>query len=335
MPQQTRARLDGISVFLAGGAGFIGSHFVDRLLSEPATVKVTVYDNFSSGHRWHLSNHAADQRLNIVGGEVENLDTLSQAMVGHDTVIHLASNPDIARAAYDPDIDFRQGTLLTRNVAEAARLNHVQAILYASGSGVYGDLGSLEVDEDHGPLTPISTYGASKLAGEALLCSYAAMFEIKVCAFRFGNVIGPRQTHGVGYDFLRKLRSDPHTLAILGDGSQSKPYIHVTDVVEAVLLARSAAGQPFNVFNVATPDTLTVREIADLAAEALALDPETIDYAYSGGDRGWRGDVPVVRLRTERINALGWRCQRTSGEAMRQALAAMLKELEEGQHEAS
>ncbi len=323
------------SVFLAGGAGFIGSHFVDRLLrheTEGAT-RVTIYDNFSSGQEWHLATHRSDPRLVVRRGEVEDLDALSRVMAGHQTVIHLASNPDIARAVHDPDIDFRQGTVLTRNIAEAARQSGVETVLYASGSGVYGDLGELVVDEDHGPLLPISTYGASKLAGEVLLAAYAAMFDFKVCAFRFGNVVGPRQTHGVGYDFLRKLRADPTALAILGDGSQSKPYIHVEDVVEAVLLAAKKARAPFTVFNVATPDTLTVREIADLAVACLGLEPSRVAYRFSGGDRGWRGDVPVVRLRSERIRSLGWHCRRDSKQAMADALGAMLSELEAGRHE--
>ena len=148
-------------------------------------------------------------------------------MDGHDVVIHLASNPDIARAATEPDIDFRQGTALTHNVVEAMRTTSAKRILYASGSGVYGDLGTVEASEDHGPLLPVSTYGASKLAGEALISCYAYMFGLSGCAFRFGNVVGPRQTHGVGFDFVRRLLADPRALRILGDGSQSKSYIHV------------------------------------------------------------------------------------------------------------
>ena len=161
-------------------------------------------------------------------------------MEGHEVVIHLASNPDIARAATEPAVDFDLGTLLTHHVVEAARRVSARRILYASGSGVYGDLGEIEVDEDWGPLVPISTYGASKLAGEALLCSYCFMFGLSGVSFRFGNVVGPRQTHGVGFDFVRKLVDDPTRLEIMGDGSQSKSYIHVDDIVDAVLTAHRA-----------------------------------------------------------------------------------------------
>ena len=188
-------------------------------------------------------------------------------MGGSDTVIHLASNPDIARAATEPAVDFDQGTLLTHHVVEAARLTDVSLVLYASGSGVYGDLGDVEATEDHGPLVPVSTYGASKLAGEALIASYCFMFDLNACVFRFGNVVGPRQTHGVGYDFVRRLLEDPAELHILGDGRQSKSYVHVSDIVDAVLLAARRAPRPFRAFNVATGDYITVTEIAELAVE--------------------------------------------------------------------
>src|SRR5262249_26036525 len=154
--------------------------------------------------------------------DVGDLAALTTAMDGHDAVIHLASNPDIARAIAEPSIDFDQGTLLTHHVVEAARVARAGLILYASGSGVYGDPGETEAREAHGPMLPISTYGASKLAGEALICSYCHLFDLRACAFRFGNVVGPRQTHGVGFDFVRRLLRTPDCLPILGDGTQSK-----------------------------------------------------------------------------------------------------------------
>jgi UDP-glucose 4-epimerase len=312
--------------FIAGGAGFVGGHVVDRLLKSDGVSKVTVFDNFSSGREWHLSDHEEDSRLVVRRANVRDLDSLRDAMTGHDVVVHLASNPDIARAMTEPRVDFDDGTLLTFNVLEAMRTAEVKRILYASGSGVYGDLGELEVDEDYGPLLPISTYGASKLAGEALISSYCAMFDLSGCAFRFGNVVGPRQTHGVGFDFLQKLRADPRRLVILGDGSQSKSYIHVDDVLEAVLVAHGAATEEFRVYNVATGDYITVREIADLAVECAGLDAANVQYEFLGGDRGWKGDVPVVRLNTDRIRGLGWQCHHSSSEALREALDSMLAE---------
>jgi UDP-glucose 4-epimerase len=204
------------------------------------------------------------------------------------------------------------------------RLAGVSRILYASGSGVYGDVGATEVDENFGPLIPISTYGASKLAGEALISSYCAMFGLTACVFRFANVVGSRQTHGVGFDFVRRLLKDPTRLVILGDGQQSKSYIHVSDVVQAILVAHRRSRREFDAFNVATGDYITVREIADLAIETLKLPRLSVAIEYTGGDRGWRGDVPVVRLRSDRIRSLGWNCRRGCHEALKESLLSLI-----------
>lgn len=320
----------GERFFLVGGAGFIGSHFIDRLLAEPAVRRVTLYDNFSSGREWHFQQHLRDGRLRVVRGDVKDLAALRAAMEGHEIVIHLASNPDIARAATEPDIDFREGTYLTQNVVEAMRSTSAKRILYASGSGIYGDLGELEVHEDHGPLLPISTYGASKLAGEALIASYSHMFGLSGCVFRFGNVVGPRQTHGVGFDFVRRLLRDSSRLEILGDGTQSKSYVHVLDVVGAVLLANDECPKNYEAYNVATGDYITVREIAELAVEVLGLPRGGTKFIFSGGSRGWKGDVPVVRLNIERIKALGWRYQRNTREALCASLLEMIDDARGG-----
>jgi len=312
----------GKRYFIVGGAGFVGSHFTDRLLSEPHVKGVTLYDNFTSGREWHYEQHLSDTRLRVIRGDVRDLEELTSFITGHDVVIHLASNPDIARAVTEPQIDFSQGTLLTNNVVEAMRRAGVPKLLYASGSGVYGDLGEIEAAEDYGPLIPVSTYGASKLSGEALIASYCFMFGLSARAFRFGNVVGPRQTHGVGFDFVRRLTADPTKLRILGDGQQSKSYIHVSDVVSAVLHANVHCQENFQVFNVATGDYITVDEIADLAVEILGLKTPPV-YEYTGGDRGWKGDVPIVRLNTARIQSLGWRCQRSTREALKASLLSL------------
>ena len=319
-----------MKVCIVGGAGFIGSHFTDRLLSDTATRRVTLFDNFSSGREWHYQHHAGDKRLEIVRADVGDLATLAETMNGHELVIHLASNPDIARAMTSPRVDFDEGTALTFHVVEAARMAGVGEILYASGSGVYGDLGELEVTEDHGPLVPTSTYGASKLAGEAMLSSYAAMFGITASVFRFGNVVGPRQTHGVGFDFIRRLRRKPEALDILGDGHQSKSYVYVDDVVNAVLMMSATRECQFESFNVATGDYITVTEIALLALQVLGLTEDTTDLRYSGGDRGWKGDVPIVRLSTERIRARGWTCVHTCEEALVRSMRSMVTDDELG-----
>ena len=308
---------------IVGGAGFIGSHFTDRLLADEGTLAVTIYDNFSSGSEDFIAPYRDDGRLTVVRADAKDGDALRAAMAGHDAVIHLAANPDIALAATEPAIDFDEGTVLTHNVVEAMRRSECGRILYASGSGVYGDLGERDVTEDHGPMRPISTYGASKLASEALISSYCHMFGLTARVFRFGNVVGPRQTHGVGLDFIAKLKADPTRLDILGDGNQSKPYIHIDDVVAAVLHANEHCKDAFGVFNAASADAITVREIADLALACLGLDAGGVEYVYSGGMRGWSGDVPVVRLNCDRLRGLGWRCRDNSGEAIRRSLRAL------------
>ncbi len=317
-------------VIIVGGAGFIGSHFVDALLHREDVELVTVFDNFSSGRAWHLAHHADDRRLAVVRADASELASLVTAMEGHGTVIHLASNPDIARAMTDPTIDFDQGTVLTHHVVEAMRQTETRRILYASGSGVYGDLGHVEANEDYGPLVPISTYGASKLAGEALIAAYCHMFGISGCVFRFGNVVGPRQTHGVGFDFVRRLCGDPSRLEILGDGQQSKSYVHVTDIVTAVLLAAERARGTYATYNVATGDYISVQEIAEMAVDLTVAEPKATKLVFSGGDRGWKGDVPIVRLDTRRIRELGWSNRMDTRQALRASLESMIADARAG-----
>jgi UDP-glucose 4-epimerase len=306
---------------VVGGAGFIGSHFVQELLDRQVGL-VRVVDNLCSGTLDHISDFQDNSNFDFRQFDVENSELLAEAMKGINTVIHLASNPDIAKAAREPRIDFMQGTVLTESVAEAARISGVETVLYASGSGVYGDAGDLVLTEESS-LKPISTYGASKLAGESLLASYAFMFGLKCLAFRFANVVGPKQTHGVGYDFIRRLKIDPTRLEILGDGLQSKSYIHVSDVVRAVLLADESISEGFDVFNVSTKDQITVNEIALIAEKTLSIDPINVRHTFTGGDRGWKADVPVVRLSSDKLAKLGWKPLLTSHEAIAESLRAM------------
>ncbi|HLB42903.1 MAG TPA: NAD-dependent epimerase/dehydratase family protein [Gammaproteobacteria bacterium] len=311
--------------FLVGGAGFLGSHFIDALLTQSDTQKVTVYDNFSSGREWHYQQHLGDSRFSIVRGDVKDFNRLQQAMVGYEVVMHFASNPDIARAAKEPNIDFTEGIYLTSQVLEAARITGVNRIVYMSGSGVYGDVGMLESREDHGSMFPVSTYGASKLAGEAFISSYCHMFGISACAFRCGNIVGSRQTHGVGYDFVRSLMKNQDTLTILGDGTQSKSYIHVEDVVQAVFLANKMMQNKFEIYNVATNDYISVLEIAKIIIECMDI-KKPVALKFTGGKRGWKGDVPIVRLNTDKIRSLGWICKRYSAQAIKESVQAIILE---------
>ena len=317
-------------VFVSGGAGFIGSHLVRRLLALAEVRRVVVFDNFSSGHEWYLSHVRPDARLNVVRGDLKNFNAVKEAMAGCDTVVHLAANPDIAKAATQPDIDFWEGTFLGHNVVEAMQQSGAQKLLYTSGSGVYGEHPDIAFSESFGPCIPISTYAASKLACEALIAAYCHMFGTVARVFRFANVVGPRQTHGVGYDFVRRLQADPTRLRILGDGTQSKSYIHVDDILDAMFLADAKTAARYEVFNVATDDYITVSEIADLAIQVSGLAPGSVRCDFTGGDRGWKGDVPVVRFDCSKIKTLGWRCRRSSSEAVRDAMAAMREEITHG-----
>ncbi len=339
--------------FIVGGAGFIGSHLSHELLRRP-NQELVVYDNLASGSRSHLGDLLDASRLELLVADVQDLDRLVEAMRGVDHVYHFAANPDIARAMTDPAVDFWQGTYLTQNVIEAMRINSVPRITYASGSGVYGDRGTEEVDEDFGPLAPISTYGASKLAGvygdrgteevdedfgplapistygasklacEVMLAAYTHMFGLHAAVFRFANVVGKHQTHGVTYDFVRRLLADPTRLQILGDGSQSKSYIHVADVVAAMVLLSDQGWEGFEIFNAGTGDFITVTEIADLVVERMGL--IGVGYDYAGGTRGWKGDVPVVRFRSDKLAARGWQCGLTSREALIESIDANIAE---------
>lgn len=317
------------SYFLVGGAGFIGSHFIDALLKQPEIEKVTVFDNFSSGREWHYQHHVKEKRLIIIKGDAKDFNHLMDAMMGHEAIMHFASNPDISLASVNPTIDFTNGVCLTQNVLEAARLCQAKRILYMSGSGVYGDVGTFEVHENHGPLVPISTYGASKLFGEALISSYCHMFNLSACVFRFGNVVGPRQTHGVGFDFVRKLTKNSSSLQILGNGEQSKSYIHVEDVVNAVLLANKQLNTSFEVYNIATGDYITVNEIAEIAVKQLEI-TTPVKFIFSGGDRGWKGDIPIVRMNINKIRSLGWNCNKNSAQAIKDSITALITQLQEG-----
>lgn len=316
------------SYFLVGGAGFIGSHFVDALLKQEHVQKVAIYDNFSYGREWHYAHHQQDTRLCVIRGDVKDPQLLTQSMAGYDVVMHLASNADISQSAINPSLDFTDGMALTFQVLESARKAQVKRIIYTSGSGVYGEVGEQVSREDQGGLQPISLYGASKLAGEAFISGYCHMFGLSACVFRFANVVGPRQTHGVSYDFIRSLINNSASLRILGDGKQSKSYIHISDIVQAVLLVNEKMQSGYETYNVATSDAITVRQIADIIVQCLAL-KNPVTFTYTGGDRGWNGDVPVVRLNTDKIRALGWRCQHDSAQSIRMSALALIEEVKQ------
>ena len=317
-----------MNYFVTGGAGFIGAHLVNRLL-DTTDGTVTVFDNFSTGRRWHFGERIKNPRLRLVEADAQQPEALVKALPGHDLVFHLASNSDIASAATDPDVDFRNGTALTRNVLEGMRKTGVRRIVFTSGSGVYGEVPPRPIAEDYDKMIPVSTYGACKLACEALISAYSFMFDMQGIVFRFANVVGPQQTHGVAYDFLCRLAREPSALKIFGDGTQSKPYIHVDDVLDAFLLITGRDANPgYQYYNVASEDFLTVREIADLVVERMGL--KNVRYDFTGGSRGWKADVPLYRLDSRKVRAQGWANRRNSREAVTAAVDSMIADLKAG-----
>ena len=315
---------------LAGGAGFIGNHLARNILKSSASAHVTIYDNLCSGRSWHLEDlrQKYPNRFLFVKADIKDIESLAQAMRGAGIVYHLAANADIAKAAQFPGVDFWDGTFLTHNILECVRSLKPQYFLYASGSGVYGDFHKKLLSEDHGPCLPISTYGASKLGCEAAISAYCHLFGIRAAAFRFANVIGPSQTHGVIYDFIRMLQKDAGVLKIQGDGRQDKSYLHVEDAIRAMRLLERKKPEGFSYFNVAPRDSISVKCIADVVVGVMGL--KKVTYEFTGGRGGWKGDVPVVRLDSSKIRRLGWSHRLSSAEAVAQAAREMLRQAQEG-----
>ncbi len=311
--------------FLSGGAGFIGSHTAENLLKDKKN-KVIIYDNLSSGTKNHISFLLKKKNLKFIKADLKNKNKLIKSMKNVDCVIHFAANPDIAKAVRKPDIDFWEGTYLTQNLLEGMRLNKVPFIIYTSGSGVYGENPKIKFKEDYGPCIPISTYGASKLACESLISSYCFMFGLKARVFRFANVVGPKQTHGVGYDFIKKLKKNPKKLKILGNGTQLKSYIHVKDVISAIKIGlkqlRGKHKLIYDVYNVSTDDNITVTDIAKCVCKIMKL--KKVKLIYGGGDRGWKGDVPLIKFNNNKLKKIGWRYNYSSRRAIILSLKSLL-----------
>ena len=316
-----------IKYFITGGAGFIGAHLTNYLLDH-SNCEVTIYDNFCNGRLYPLGGKVKDKRLEIVNGDVKDLGRLTNSMKGHDIVYHFASNADIAASANDPTIDFWNGTYLTHNVLEAMRINKIKKILFTSGSGVYGEVPNIPIAENYDEMIPISTYGSCKLSSESLISAYSHMFDITGIVVRFANVVGPQQTHGVAYDFIRRLSHDPTQLKIFGDGNQSKPYIHISDILDALKILELKFNTGHNVFNVGSSDSLTVKEIADLIIKKMNL--KNVQYNFTGGKRGWKADVPNYQLNTSKIRALGWKNKLNSLKAVEDAIESMLIDVKKG-----
>lgn len=305
--------------FVTGGAGFIGSHLVDRLVNMGA---VTVYDNLSSGKKEFIEQHLAREGFQLIEADLLDFDALKKEMAGHDYVFHLAANPKVRAGIEDTDLDLKQGTITTYNVLEAMRLNGIKKIVFASSSTVYGETPTKPVPEDYGPFQPISLYGASKLACEGLITAFCHLFSMQAWIFRFANIVGSRATHGVIFDFINHLKQSPSELEILGDGTQCKPYLHIEDCIDGILYGFRNAYDRVNVFNLGSSSSTDVTTIAKMVVEEMEL--TNAKFKYTGGNRGWPGDAPQVRFNISKMGKLGWKPKYTSDEAVRKAIKDIL-----------
>ncbi len=305
---------------VTGGAGFIGSHLVDALVARGDDVLVV--DNCSAGCEDNLAGHLTEGRIKFLQKDL--LSTGWQdAVEGADCVYHLAADPDVRGSAREPDAVFRNNVVATQVVLEAMRLHAVPRIVFTSTSTVYGEAAVIPTPEDYAPMEPISVYAASKLAGEALISAYCASFGMKAWVFRFANIIGERSNHGVIWDFIHKLRKNPHELEILGDGRQTKSYLDVHACVKAMLFAAGHADRSFNVFNIGSEDWVDVRQIAEIIVEEMGL--SDVRFSFTGGDRGWVGDVPRMLLSVDRLKEYGWSPGIGSEDSVRSAVQALLR----------
>ena len=290
--------------FITGGAGFIGSHIVDKLAQDG--VDVTIYDNFSTGQEEFISHHAANPKVRVVRADVLDGQRLKREMANCDFVFHLQANADVRGGIQLTRVDLEQNTIATWKVLEAMRINEIRRIAFASSATVYGEPDVFPTPESYAPLQT-SLYGASKLAGEAMLQAYSEYFGITCYIFRFVSWIGERYTHGVIFDFIKKLRANAQVLEILGDGKQRKSYLDVIDGVNGIFYAVQHAKERKNLFNLGHDEFMNVLDLAHIIIEELGL--TDVRYCTTGGERGWLGDSPFVHLDTTKLKALGWQPQ--------------------------
>ncbi len=290
-----------MKTFVTGGAGFIGSNLVDRLLENGHAV--TVYDNLSTGQSQFLEGAHQHQNFSIIKADLLDEDTLDQAMTEHELVFHLAANADVRFGTEHPRLDLEQNTIATFNVLEAMRQNGVRKIAFASTGSVYGEAEVIPTPEDAPFPIQTSLYGASKLACEGLIAAYCEGFQFQSWIFRFVSILGERYTHGHVFDFYQKLQLDPTRLEVLGNGKQRKSYLYVQDCLDAIMLALEKTKEPVNIINLGVNDSCEVNDSIRWICEELDVKPK---LEYTGGDRGWIGDNPLIHLDPSKMMEMGW-----------------------------
>jgi len=311
-----------MKVLITGGAGFIGSHLTDLLLQKNHSV--VVIDNLSLGREENIAHNFVNSRFKFYKENVLDTETVSRIFKEElfDAVFHMAANSDIAKSFYNPDVDLNDTFLTTYHILKHMKENNVKSIVFASSSAVYGET-DRPIDENYGPLLPVSHYGAGKLASEAFISSFAENYGFEVWIARFPNVVGERATHGVIFDFINKLKKNFMELEVLGDGNQTKPYMYVKDLVEALVFIWENSSDKVNCFNIGVDTATKVSKIAEIVTKEMDVEPKIV---YTGGDRGWIGDVPRFNYCLNKINKLGWKAKITSDEAVTKAARYILEQ---------
>lgn len=311
-----------MNILITGGAGFIGSHLADNLLAEGHTV--ISFDNLLRGRLSNMEEAMKNPEFTFIRGDILDKEEFFNVFKKYsfDVIFHMAANSDIASSHDNPNVDFDNTLTTTYNVLLAMKEFGVKNLVFASTSAIYGDTG-VSVDEDFGPLFPISHYGASKLASEAYISSFCENYGLKAWITRFPNVVGERATHGAIYDFINKLRKNPAELEVLGDGTQIKPYLYVKDLVEAIIMVWKNTNEQVNYFNIGVESRTTVKEMAEMVIEEMNLNAS---IRYTGGDRGWVGDVPQFSYSLDKIHNLGWSAKVSSNEAVRKSIQYILEQ---------
>ena len=313
-----------MKVLVTGGAGFIGSHLVDRLVAEGYSVRVV--DNLSSGRLENLKKHLESNTIELIIGDLKDPQTAFKAVEGIDVMFHFAANPEVRVSTTNPEIHFNENVLATFRLLEAMRKKGVKELVFASSSSVYGEPEVIPVGED-APIKPVSVYGASKAACENLIHAYSKLYGIKAIVLRYANVVGPRLRHGVIWDLIIKLRRNPSELEILGDGKQVRSYIYVDDAVEATLLAWRKTTSYFEVYNVASEDWIMVDEVADEVIKTMGLNNIKKTYKPVLHGVGWPGDVKKIALDITKLKRLGFKPRMNSLRAVRETASQIASKL--------
>jgi UDP-glucose 4-epimerase len=316
-----------VRVLVTGAAGFIASNLIPRLVGRGD--EVWGVDNFFLGKRAYVAKH---QRFHFHEFDLLDLDRVVKVFedAKPELVWHLAANSDISYGTTYTDFDLKGGTLVTYNILEAMRRTNAKHLIFSSSGAVYGEPTVMPTPEDYGPIFPISLYAASKVACETLVTAYVHNYDMRCWMYRFGNIVGPNPTHGVIHDFVLRLRENRRELKVLGDGTQSKPYVYVEDCIDGMEFGYAHAGQTVNCYNLAVDDQTSVTEIAGWTIEAMGIDRSSIEIKYSGGSRGWKGDVPQVKLDTHRMTKLGWKPKLSSREAVRRTIGEIVEQFRNG-----